>query len=382
MSTITCAQVIACLNGSHRPAGRLRVQVIETHFAWVFLAGEKAYKLKKPVRQTSMDYRTLEARERGCRNELTLNRRLAPRIYLRVVPIVRKAHGVVTLGGRSGSRRGAIVDWLIEMQRLPAKGMLDRRIAARRASRADLDRIVRKLARFFDGATPRPMSDRAYLARSWSQIVENARELGARDLALSLRRIERVFGAQLELLKEHPEMLIGRGARLLDGHGDLRPEHVYVGSRASDVCVIDCLEFDPDLRRLDPAEEVAFLALECERLGARRLARELLERYRAASPDPLTDALMHYYMSRRAATRAKIAAWHLRDEQFAGQRPEWRARAYSYLDDALDHIRAAKRALGSGVLEKLGDEPQKLLGPQWLARDAQVPVGLQAPYRE
>ena len=367
------------------------MQVIETHFAWVFLTVRKAYKLKKPMRQTSMDYRSLAARERGCRNEVTLNRRLAPGIYLRAVPVVRTETGEVALGRARafGARRGkgTVLDWLIEMRRLPAEGMLDRVIAAQRVSRVHLDRLVHALTRFFRRANPRPMSDRAYLKRLQGQIEKNAAELGAPDLGLSRERIESVTRLQLELLGAGPRLLAGRGGRVRDGHGDLRPEHVYVGGRAGDACVIDCLEFDPDLRRLDPAEEVAFLALECERLGAPITGSELIERYRASTSDPAPDALMHFYMSRRAATRAKIAAWHLRDEQFAGEHAKWKARAYSYLDDALDHIRAAERALcagdqRSGVLEKLGHEGQQLLGPQRLVCDPQVPVRLQALHHE
>ncbi len=405
-------EVIALLSDpGHGRGHRRSVQTIETHFAWVFLVGGKAYKLKKPMRQTSMDYRMLAARERGCRNEVLLNRRLAPGIYLRARAIVRRRAGPLALG-----RGSSILDWVIEMRRLPARGMLDRAIVERRVKRSDLSRIVRRLARFFRSAEPLPMSGPLYLSRLRREILANARALAARDLGLSRRRIEPVIRSQLEFLASGAPMLAGRGGRLVDGHGDLRPEHVYVGSRGREACVIDCLEFDRDLRRLDPAEEVAFLALECERLDARELTRELLERYREETSDSVTDAVFHFYMSRRAATRAKIAAWHLRDRQFAGQRREWKARAHSYLRDAFVHIRAAQRALSapaaepteptgqarhatgvrhrpherrgapadrrSGIFEKLRHERQKLLGAQRLVRDAQMRVGSQIFHRE
>ena len=329
----------------HNRGAPRSVRVVETHFAWVFLVGRKAYKLKKALRQTSLDYRSLAARERGCRNEVSLNRRLAPRIYLRSVPIVRTQSGELILGGRAASlaRRGTatILDWLIEMVRLPVRGMLDRAITQGRARRSDLERLAERLDHFFRHARPRPMGDRAYRARLRGEIRQNGRELA---LGLSRRRIEPVIRAQLEFVTAHGEALAGRGGRLRDGHGDLRPEHVYLGGRASEVCVIDCLEFDPNLRRLDPAEEVGFLALECERLGARAIAWELIDRYRAATSDPVPEGLMHFYMSCRAATRSKIAAWRLREVRSASERRKWKARAYSYLDDAREHIRAAKRA--------------------------------------
>ena len=364
-------EVIALLSHRRRRGLTRSVQPIETHFAWVFLIGTRAYKLKKPMRQTSMDYRALAARERGCRNETLLNRRLAPGIYRGVIPIARGPTGRLTLG------RGApILDWVIEMRRLPAAGMLERAILERRVKGADVDRIVHRLAGFFRHAEPRPMSARRYLERLRGQILNNGKDLAARDLGLSHRRVQSLIRSQLAFLTAEAPILAARGARLVDGHGDLRPEHVYVGNRGRDACVIDCLEFDPDLRRLDPAEEVAFLALECERLGARELAREFVERYRLAASDCVADAVMRFYMSRRAATRAMIAAWHLRDPQFAGRGREWKARAYSYLNDALMHIRAARRP--SGFPEKLGHQGQQLRGPQRLVRDAQVRVGLQA----
>lgn len=110
--------------------------------------------------------------------------------------------------------------------------------------------------------------------------------------------------------------------------------------------MIDCLEFDPDLRRLDPAEEIAFLALECERLGATHVADDLVALYARGTGDPVPHALIHFYASRCAAVRAQIAVWHLRDEAFAGESRKWRARGHSYLADALRHARSALTSPG------------------------------------
>jgi len=318
------------------------VEVIETHFAWVFLAGDRAYKLKKAIRQGSMDYRTLASRERACRAELHLNRRLAPGVYLRVLPVRRGG-----AGGVRHARRVPIVDWLIEMRRLPAARMLDRAIAEGTVRERDIGRVVRRLAAFFACAKPRPMSDRAYLSRLRRQIGRNARELAARDLALTRPRVSALEALQLEFLKRYASLLKGRGARIIEGHGDLRPEHIFLGTpRGRDrltrrVCVIDCLEFDADLRRMDPAEEIAFLALECARLGAVRVSSDLIAQYRRVTGDAAPDPLVHFYMSRRATVRAQIAAWHLRDEAFAHDARHWRAHAHDYLRDAAWHIERA-----------------------------------------
>lgn len=323
----------------HFPGHPRAVEVIETHFAWVFMAGSRALKLKKPVRWASMDYRALGARERACRAELRLNRRLAPDVYRRVVALRRTRKG--TLSRRAGVR---IVDWLVEMRKLPVARRLDGLLARGAVGGRDWHRLLQRLGRFFNRAERRPMSDRAYLGRLRRQVRCNVRELGAADLALNPRKVAALARAQLEFLAHNPRIFAGRGARLVDGHGDLRPEHVFVGGRSSDVCVIDCLEFDPDLRRLDPAEEIAFLALECARLAGPRSAENLLTEYRCVTGDPASRALTGFYMSRRAAVRAQITAWHLRDEAFAGEERVWRARAHSYLSEALRLSRRASAA--------------------------------------
>jgi aminoglycoside phosphotransferase family enzyme len=319
----------------HRPRV---VACIETHFAWIFLAGERVYKLKKPLHRASMDYRTVALRERACRAELELNRRLAPQVYRRVVPLGRTRAGELTL--RAGAFE--VVDWLVQMRRLGAARMLDQAIRARSVQVRDLKRIAIRLAAFFRTAQPLPMSERGYFAHLCRQVRASGCELGAADLALASARVQTVVARQLAWLERRSHLLRGRGRLLRDGHGDLGPEHVFLGTASHAACVIDCLEFDPRLRRLDPAEEIAFLALECRRLGAARLAAALLEHCILAMDDTVAPAVMAFYMSRRAVVRALIAAWHLRDPAFATRVRLWRARAHSYLDDALREIRRAE----------------------------------------
>jgi uncharacterized protein len=342
---VTREKVVFLADPRHYPHRPHTVKIIETHFAWVFLAGCRAYKLKKPLRQASLDYRTLARRKHACREELRLNSRLAQEVYRRVMPLARDAGGSLTL------RQGAMItDWLIEMRRLPVGRMFDAVLSEGTLRAGDLERLTTRLAEFFlQRADRRPMSDRAYRARLRAEILRNEQELCAPELGVGYRRVVEVAAAQLEFLSHSPRTFAGRGARILDGHGDLRPEHVFLGTPSTRACVIDCLEFDARLRRLDPAEEISFLALECVRLRAPRAADELIARYRRATGDPAPPALIHFYMSRRAAIRAQIAAWHLRDEAFAAESRKWRARAQTYLGDALHHIQLARALAGAGV---------------------------------
>lgn len=342
--------------------GTRRVSVIETHFAWVFLCDRHAWKLKRPMRQWPLDYRTLASRRRGCRAELELNRRLAPSVYLDVVPLVAAADGALALDAP-----GHVVDWLVKMRRLRAADMLDRAIALGTVREAELVRVARLLARFHaQRATPAPLSAAAYRRRLQGRVRTNRRALAARELGVDRRLVDAVAGAQLAFLARAAETVGARAARIVDGHGDLRAEHVCL---RSPVCVIDCLEFDRNLRRLDPLEELAALAVDCRQLGAARIAAQLLAHYWRASGERPPAALVHYYMSQRATTRAKIAAWHLRDPRFA-DRPHWIGQAHACLAEAQRQADAALTALGSArrpVLEERGEGFAAAQAPQRLA---------------
>jgi aminoglycoside phosphotransferase family enzyme len=313
----------------HRPA---RVRALETHFAYVFLAGKYAFKLKKPARQAGMDYRTLAARRRGCEQELRLNRRLAPTVYLAVIPLTLR-QGRLRLDGR-----GRIVDYLVMMRRLPATATLDHALVHGTPRLRDLAPTIELLARFYGQAVRAPLAPRRYRSRFEAQIGRNLRALRAQRALIDWQRARRITDLQREFLKRAARIVGARGEHLVDAHGDLRAEHVCLRPLA----VIDCLEFDRTLRRLDPHEDVALLALEIERCRP-ALARAFLRRLAARLGDPVPAALTHIYMSHRALTRAKLAAWHLGDPQFPDLAP-WLSRTESYLRSAERHARAALRS--------------------------------------
>lgn len=312
--------------------GTRRVRIIETHFAWVFLTRRQAWKLKKPLRQWPLDYRSLARRRRGCETELALNRHLAPQVYRAVVALTARPGGGLEFDGR-----GPVVDWLVRMRRLPAAQMLDHKLLQGRVRTAELTRIARRLAEFHAGARRRPLTGSAYRRRLRQRIAGNQRALGARDLRLDAALIRTIARAQRAYVTAAGALLALRAVRIVAGHGDLRPEHVCVGPPVS---VIDCLEFSAGLRALDPLEELAFLAVECERMGAADSGRRLLARWCAAAGDGAPAALVHFYMSQRALARAKISAWHLREPRLADPLA-WRDRTGSYLAQALRHAELA-----------------------------------------
>lgn len=307
-------------------------EAIETHFAWVFLVGDRAWKLRKPVRRDPMDYGTLDARRRGSEAEVRLNRRLAPSIYLGIQPFTRTADGRFAIGGD-----GDVVDWLVEMRRLDRHRMLDEMLASGRATAQELERVVAMLTDFYRRELPAVTDGAALAARLRAQVNANDRVIAALDGtgAAKLR------DAQLAFIEEHGSWLDARasGGCIVEAHGDLRPEHVLLDDPPA---VIDCLEFDRNLRILDRAEELEFFAMECSRLGhaatGERVARECLARLADDAP----SRLRHFYRSHRAATRAKLYVWRA-TEPDGGTPRQWFETARAYLRLALDSIGAAGR---------------------------------------
>lgn len=311
-----------------------RVESIETHMSWVFLAGDFAYKLKKPVCTAYVDFRPLSARRHFCNEELRLNRRLARAIYIGVVPLVLDSAAHLHIGGATTP-----VDWLIKMHRIPVWRMLDFAIAHQRASEYDAGRVAQALARFHLSLPSEPMTPLAYRDRFSRQIASHRAELCDATYELPPDRIGTLCDAQSDALNCLGVLLDARAnaGDLVEGHGDLRPEHVCL---LPEIAIIDCLEFSRELRVLDKADEVGYLALECERLGAPRLADALTGAYRMYCADDPPAPLVHFYQSCRATSRAMLALRHLKEEKFRFS-PHWRCTASSYLDLALKHAKAS-----------------------------------------
>jgi aminoglycoside phosphotransferase family enzyme len=312
------------------PEATARVDAVETHMSWVFLTDTHAYKLKKPVCYPYLDFSTVEARRRDCEEEVRLNRRLAAEVYLGVVPLVRDAEGRLSLGGE-----GETVDWLVQMRRLPADRMLDYLLRSGAVTPEEISRLARRLARFYADAAAEAIAPADYRHDLAGRIEDNLHELSSPAFGLDAELLARLVRFQLGFLQRHAECFDSRvrQGRIVEGHGDLRPEHVCL---LAEPVVIDCLEFRREFRILDPADELGYLALECERLHAPQVGGWMLEAYREASGDAPPDALIHFYQSCRAVLRAKLALWHLRDD---GRHPpgKWVAAAMEYLDLAQRH---------------------------------------------
>lgn len=283
----------------HRPE---RVEQIETHISHLFLAGSYVYKLKKPVRYDFLDFTRVQSREHACREEVRLNRRLARDTCLGVLPVIRGGRGVYQLDGSA-----EVVDWLVEMRRLPMELTLDALNRRGELLSTHIDRLADVLVRFYRSLQPISLAPREYCERYLSRVRGNLRELLVLRHHLPRGIVERVHGFQLQLLRFHPEIFEERvrGGRIVDGHGDLRPEHICFGDP---IAIFDCIEFSPDFRQIDVVDELAFLAVECDFLGADWVGPQLLAVYQRKSGDQPSAVLLDFYKSYRACVQAKVAS--------------------------------------------------------------------------
>lgn len=318
--------VEAMLDPAFYPHHPDSVELRETHASWVFRAGPLAYKLKKPVVLPFLDYGTAARRHEMCREEVRLNRRLAPDLYRGVVSIVRRGEGYAL----AADGDPAAVDHAVEMAAVDEERSLEALNAAGLLAASDVGEIARLIARFHAEAPA--LQGREALESSLAPIGENVatlRRVGAG--ALDAGRLGAAVGFTDAFLARHRAELERRAAAGLirDGHGDLRAEHAIVPLDAPPY-IYDCIEFDPRLREIDVAADLAFLLMDLTRLGRPERARDLLATYRAAGGDPGDDALLSFFAAYRAWVRSTVAcerAAERADDPDARARSEDEARA-------------------------------------------------------
>lgn len=309
----------------------VHLECIETHMSWVFLVEQRVFKLKKPVCFPFLDFTTLKAREFYCREEVRLNARMAPGIYLGVVALQKQDGAFALVPDAQLPAPGETVDWLVVMQRLPLQRMLLQLIATHQVAPKDIEALVDVLGAFYRAAPRVPISANDYIARFQYEQASNREVLlrpqfQLRDAALAMDRFDVVLSQGVDLLRTR-----AFGQHVLDGHGDLRPDHVFL---LQPPVVIDCLEFNPQLRHVDPFDEIAYLSLECDMAGAPWIGPRLVAGIARALDDHPPPALLNFYTAHSALLRARLAMAHLLDPQPRSP-DKWPPLAERYLAHAL-----------------------------------------------
>lgn len=298
-------------------------RVVETHVSVLFFVGERVYKLKKPVSLGFVDLTTMGSRRVACAREVELNRRLAPDVYL----------GVATVSGADGEP----CEHLVVMRRMPDDRRLSHLLGSA-AARDALDGVARQVASLHAGSPRTAQIDSAgspdSVERAW---LGNLEELDPYvGEILEQETVEKVRSLVARYLAGRSDLLLERvsAGRIVDGHGDLRSDDVFCledGPR-----ILDCVEFDDRLRYVDGLSDVAFLAMDLERLGHPELAEHFVGAYREMSGDPFPGSLLDHYVAYRALVRSKVAC--IREVQAGGSADEARA----LLRLCLGHLEASE----------------------------------------
>jgi aminoglycoside phosphotransferase family enzyme/predicted kinase len=315
------------------------IQLVETHISWIFLTGGFAYKLKKPVDLGFLDFSTLEKRRHFCHEELLLNRRLCPDIYLDVLPVVRQS-GTFLLGS-TGKEPAA--DYVVRMIQFDRKLELDRLLADNAVSLEQIDQISSIIAGFHSSLPP----------------AARETEYGKPDIIIvpvleNFTHTERILSSpeEVEALEAIRTWTVSEHARLerifrnrkakgfiRQCHGDMHAGNMVLWKKR--VVIFDCIEFNSRLSVIDVISDIAFLFMDLQHAAKPFLAWRFLNNYLALTGDYEGLRVLKYYCTYRAMVRAKVTAIRYLQENKAGRKPSIMEEHRSYVTLASEYIRPA-----------------------------------------
>jgi aminoglycoside phosphotransferase family enzyme/predicted kinase len=289
------------------------VEHVQTHISHVFLTKRRVYKLRKSVDLGFLDFSSRAERNADSARELTLNRRLAPDVYLGVAPVLERAQGWA-VGAIGESPIGEQVEHCVVMRRLPPGGDALARLVAGDLTAAEMDVVARTVARFHDAhglGVPAPFRSDEWMDRVLSPVQDCVAALAMAGIddappertAALARLVDARFRDAAPRLEERR-----RAGFAVDGHGDLHLAHVWFEPDRAEPAIIDCIEFSERLRRIDAASEVAFLAMDLAYRDRADLAARFLSTYAVERDDFGLYGVVDAYQAYRALVRAKVAA--------------------------------------------------------------------------
>ena len=284
-----------------------RVELIQTHISWVLLTGSYAYKIKKPVDFGFLDFTTLEKRKHFCKEELRLNRRLAPDLYLAVVPITGTPEAPVISG------TGTVIEYAVKMKQFDQHLLLNRQFEDGRLTATHMDQIADKIAGFhltIEGVDKSStLGDAATIYHPVQQNFEQLAPLiDTADAKRQLQRLKDWSEQQYNALKDELQQRKIQGF-VRECHGDM-----HLGNIATiddEITIFDGIEFNDEFRWIDVTSEIAFLVMDLYDQGAEAFAHRVLNRYLERTGDYAGLKLLRFYLVYRAMVRAKIASLRL-----------------------------------------------------------------------
>lgn len=309
-------------NWPEQPAG---IEVLSTHMSMVFRSETFVYKMKKPIRYGPLIYDTLDSRQVACAEEVRINRVLAPSVYLAAVPLFLTPQGAYSL--KSGQ---TVVEWLVKMRRLSDELTLSYQIVNRSWDPAFIEKAAVTLCNFF-ASQPTAPSLNAFLHRLSITLDENTanlRQFGINSMQ-EVYNVRDKLDSYLRSAEATFRQRFSKG-KIIEGHGDLRTEHIYL---EQEPVIVDRLEFDQAYRYVDPFEDLALLTIGCRLLSDQRPADIVLNTYIHRSHDAIPEDHWRFFKAHCALTRCRLAAWHI--TKTSGEaNTNWRQRTAKLLDMA------------------------------------------------
>lgn len=283
-------------------------RLIETHISWVLLTDHFAFKLKKPVNFSFLDFSSLEKRKHFCEEELRLNRRLAPEVYLRIWPVYHSPSGVYQISDKA---EGEVVDYALQMKRLDPGKQMDVFLKKGKVSPASLRQLAIDLAHFHQKA---PVIHPEHWLEHHHIVFNHIKEALKATAEYCPDDIREAIGQAIDFsdrfLEQHEPLFLERidNQLIREVHGDLHAGNIFLYDPP---IVFDCIEFNADFRQIDLLSEIAFLCMDMEHYGFPELSRYFYTQYTTAIERLLEvsvghEALWIYYKLSRANVRAKV----------------------------------------------------------------------------
>jgi aminoglycoside phosphotransferase family enzyme/predicted kinase len=281
----------------------------DTHISKVFLTGSYAYKIKKPIDLEFLDFTTLEKRRHFCQQEIDLNRRLAPDVYLDVVPITYKDGRYYMAGA------GSTVEYVVKMRQLPEISSMLQLVRRRELKNGFINALAGVLAKFYGRAST---SESINTVGSWQTVSmncdENFRQTASFVPYIIEERMFLIIQAATRAFLHRRRSLFERRVehgKIRDCHGDLRTGHIYF---ADGIKIIDCIEFNDRFRYADITSDLAFLTMDLDFEGYPQIAQDLINNYLEYTKDEEMLILLDFYKCYRAYVRVKVNCFHLQEK--------------------------------------------------------------------
>ncbi len=280
-------------------------ELVTTHISWVLLGKEFVYKIKRPVKFSFLDFTTPEKRKLFCDEEVRLNKRLSPDVYIGVVPLTMAQDGTLMLGGS-----GRTMDYAVKMKKLPQNRRMDILLKQGKVNAGHISKIAATIADFHkkidvikgrDYSSAQVVKSQVGDLGNFRSVIEEACGMGV-EVDSVLRRSD-------DFIERNKPLFAQRQAegRIKDCHGDLHSANIFILDNG-DIFIFDCIEFSKDFRHVDVASEIAFMAMDLDAFGRQDLSELFVKEYLARTQDPGLGTLLGLYKCYRANVRAKIAA--------------------------------------------------------------------------